>query len=175
MVVHTLNPNTQETEVCRSLSSSQLVQLIQWSGSQLRVSAVELSLWQCIWWSAEAVLPGHFTDTGYRENKWDTGENRGREWERARRLEQIARVSLMPSRAIQWETQLHLDGLSARLETKLNQSAWRGVWARIVELNQPASIQKELERVSIYSVVSLRGWKHSRPRLDCTENRSFQD
>jgi hypothetical protein len=46
-----------------------------------------------------------FTETGCRENKLDTGENRtrAREWE-ARRLEHITKVSMRSGRAIQSET-----------------------------------------------------------------------
>ena len=36
-------------------------------------------------------------------------------------------------------------------EANLNESAWRGVWDRTVELNQPARVQKELERMSLFS------------------------
>jgi hypothetical protein len=86
-----------------------------------------------------------------------------REGEGARRLEQIAKVSMRPSRAFQEKL----------AETKLNQSAGRGVCARIAELNLPARIRKELERVSLFSGKSPR-LKHSRPRLDCREARSFQ-
>jgi hypothetical protein len=36
-------------------------------------------------------------------------------------------------------------------EGNFNQSAWRGVWARTSELNQPTRVQKEVERVSLFS------------------------
>jgi hypothetical protein len=42
-------------------------------------------------------------------------------------------------------------------EANLNLSSWREVWARTAELNQPARVQKELERV-VSSAASLRGW-----------------
>jgi hypothetical protein len=41
------------------------------------------------------------TETGCRENKLDPGEDRTSQREEARRLEQIARVSLRRSRAMQ--------------------------------------------------------------------------
>jgi hypothetical protein len=42
--------------------------------------------------------------------------------------------------------------LEAKRKIGLNQSAWRGVWARIDELNQPARVQKELEQVSLFYI-----------------------
>jgi hypothetical protein len=44
-----------------------------------------------------------------------------------------------------------------------------GVGARTAELNQPAGVKKEQERIA-----SLRGRKRSKPRLNCTEARSIQ-
>jgi hypothetical protein len=41
-------------------------------------------------------------------------------------------------------------------EVRLNLSAWRVVWARTAELNQPARVQKELERTSLFSSKPLR-------------------
>jgi hypothetical protein len=41
-------------------------------------------------------------------------------------------------------------------KVSLNQLAWRGVWARTVELNHSARIQKELERVSLFRSKSQR-------------------
>ena len=38
----------------------------------------------------------------------------------------------------------------------MNQSVWRGVGARTAELNQPARVQKELERVSLFSSKSQK-------------------
>ena len=49
-------------------------------------------------------------------------------------------------------------------EARLNQSAWRVVWARTAELNQPARVQKDLERVSLFSSKSLR-WQLSLANL----------
>jgi len=49
---------------------------------------------------------------------------------------------LRPSRAIQSEAE------RSQFESV---SAWRGVWARIAELNQPARVQKELERLSFFN------------------------
>ena len=52
-----------------------------------------------------------------RENKLDIGDDRNsRERDGARRLDQIVRVSLRPSKAIQEKPR----------EARLNQSAWRG-------------------------------------------------
>ena len=49
-------------------------------------------------------------------------------------------------------------------EASVNQSAWRGVWRKTTELNHPVRVQKELERVNLFSSKSQR-LKHSRPRL----------
>ena len=49
---------------------------------------------------------------------------------------------MRPSRAVQSE---------AEREASWNQSAWRGVWPRTDELNQPGRAQKELERVSLFN------------------------
>lgn len=91
---------------------------------------------------------GRVLETGWRENKLDTGEDRwARGRERARRLEHITRVSLrLPSKAKSQKLR----------EARLNQSAWRGVWTRTAELNQPTRVQKELERVSLFSIKSRR-------------------
>ena len=49
-------------------------------------------------------------------------------------------------------------------EANLNQSTWSGVCTRIAELNQPARVQKKLERVTLFSSKSQR-LKHLRTRL----------
>jgi hypothetical protein len=41
-------------------------------------------------------------------------------------------------------------------EARLNQSAWRRIWGRTAELNQPAKAQKKLARVSLFSSKPLR-------------------
>ena len=41
-------------------------------------------------------------------------------------------------------------------EARLNQSAWRGVGASTAELNEPARVQKELGRVSLFNSKSQR-------------------
>ena len=67
----------------------------------------------------ESSFPGTVIDRLQRENKADAGEGRvSRRMRRSQRLEQIARVSLRPSRAIQPKTEK---------EARLNESAWRGV------------------------------------------------
>lgn len=49
-------------------------------------------------------------------------------------------------------------------EVSLNQSSWRGYWVRKAELKQQASVQKELQRLNLFSSKSQR-LKYSRPRL----------
>jgi hypothetical protein len=65
---------------------------------------------------------------------------------RSQILKQIARVSLKPIRALQSEAK----------RSQFESSAWRGIWARMAELNQPARVQKELERVGLFSSKSPR-------------------
>lgn len=52
-----------------------------------------------------SILLNSFTETGNREHKLDTWRQNEPEWEGARRLEQIARVSMWPSRAMQSEAE----------------------------------------------------------------------
>jgi hypothetical protein len=85
----------------------------------------------------EAVLPWWvYRDRLQVKTEW------AREWEGAMRLEEISRISLRPSRAIQAE---------AETNKWLNLSTWKELWAWIAELNKPARVQKELERVSLFS------------------------
>ena len=102
-------------------------------GPQWRDSALELSSWQFSWWSSGAV----FTRKFYRDRlKREQASHRWRQNEPESEkgpLEQIARISLRPSRAIQSET---------KKEARLNQSAWRWFWTRTTKLNQPARAQK---------------------------------
>ena len=49
-------------------------------------------------------------------------------------------------------------------EADLNQSAWRGVWARTAKLNHSARVQRKLERGSLFSHKSQR-LRHFRPTL----------
>ena len=46
-----------------------------------------------------------FTEIGWKENKLDTVKTEDREWEEARRLEQIAKASVWPGRATQAEAE----------------------------------------------------------------------
>jgi hypothetical protein len=71
-----------------------------------------------------------FTETGCRENKLDTGEDR--ESPRMRRRQKITTDCQSKSEAKQ-----NNSGRNLR-EARLNQSGWRGVGARKAELNQPA-------------------------------------
>ena len=77
----------------------------------------------------EAVLLGEFY---IDRDKPNAGELWGR---------RLHKVSMRPSRAIQWQVK----------EASLTQSAWKGVWAWTADLNQPARVQKELERESVLS------------------------
>jgi hypothetical protein len=81
-------------------------------------------------------------------NKQITGKDRQSQGRGAgvRTWEQIERVKLKPSRASQWEVAIsHIE--SGSLERS---------WARADELNHPARVQKELERVSFSSNKSQR-------------------
>ena len=75
-----------------------------------------------------AVLLGELYRDGLKKkkNKLQTCKDRTRQIMRKSQLEQIARVSLRSRRAIQSE---------AKRESRLNQSVWRGVYARTAELN----------------------------------------
>ena len=66
----------------------------------------------------------------------------------------LFRFGVQISRAIQSQAE----------RSRLNQSAWRGVWTRTANFSQPASIQRELKRLRLCSSTSLR-LKLSRPRL----------
>jgi hypothetical protein len=74
--------------------------------------------------------------------------------EREREREGMGWDSVFPSRPEQFSWKPR--------EDILNQTAWRRVWARTVELNQPARVQKETERLSLHKSQRL---KNSRPRL----------
>lgn len=50
-------------------------------------------------------------------------------------------------------------------EANLSQSAWGGVWPRTAELNQPARVQKERERMSLFHSKFQRLKRSRRPRL----------
>jgi hypothetical protein len=114
-------PNSYEKSYSRAMQGS-------WGEvSQLEFSAVALSLFMD---SCSAVQSAEAVEA--------------REYDGARRLEQIARVSLGMSRAIPWEAK------------RSQRSAWRGFWARTAELNQLPSVQKEPERVSLFSSEPLR-------------------
>ena len=63
--------------------------------------------------------------------------------------------------------------LEAKREARLNQLPWGRVWNRTSELTSEQEFQKH-KKVWVYSTVSLRGRKHSRPRLDYTEARRFK-
>jgi hypothetical protein len=98
-----------------------------------------------------------------RESKLNTGEGRGaRDWEGVRRLEQIAKISMRPSRAIKKRPRERSQIESVSLERSLSQNSW---------VDQPARDQNRKRWA--YSAVSLTGRKHSSPRLDCMEARSF--
>jgi hypothetical protein len=75
---------------------------------------------------------------------------KARESEGARRLEQIARLSLPQSKVTQSETK----------NASLNQLTWREVYNRTAELNQPPRVQKELENMSLFSTKPLRQQLH---------------
>jgi hypothetical protein len=73
--------------------------------------------------------------------------------EGARRLEQISKVSMRPSRAVQerWRK----GGRGWGVCVRLNQSAWRGIRARTAELNQPTR-DKNKEGAILFSSKSQR-------------------
>ena len=83
-----------------------------------------------------------FTQTCLRENKLDPGEDRTDQ-----------RMKTSQKTPIWGEA----EPFSKKLrEARLNQAAWRGVWARTAELNQPARAQRELEGVNHWAVMSQR-------------------
>jgi hypothetical protein len=41
-------------------------------------------------------------------------------------------------------------------KARWNQSAWRGIWVRIAELNQTTRVQKELKRIHLFKRKSPR-------------------
>lgn len=90
-----------------------------------------------------------YTETGCRQNKQDTGKTEG-----ARRLEQSAKVSMGPSRAIQERQR------KGEVCVRLNQSAWRGVRARTAELSQPQRSEQERGELmwqQVSEAVNIRG------------------
>jgi hypothetical protein len=71
-VAHTFNFSTQEKEACWSLNSNQAGLLSQWVESQCNVSEfVEVQFKV-----RGSFYRDSFAETGFRENKLDTGENR---------------------------------------------------------------------------------------------------
>jgi hypothetical protein len=84
----------------------------------------------------------NFTETGWR----DTSEDRANpEW--GARFEHIAKVSIKTSKAI-WS--------EAKKEVRLNQLAWRGVWARTLCWTNQPEFRKNDEGVSLFSTKSQR-------------------
>lgn len=61
-------------------------------------------------------------------------------------IRRITRINLRLIRAIKWEAK----------RSQTEESSWQGIWTRISELNQPAKVQKELERVILFKSKSLR-------------------
>jgi hypothetical protein len=91
-----------------------------------------------------------------RQNKLSTGQD-----SRPQKIRTHCQISMRPTRAIQKSLREKPDWIS-QLGEKFKPE-------QLSQTRQPKN-----KKGWTYSVVNLRGWKHSRPRLDCMEARSFQ-
>jgi hypothetical protein len=94
----------------------------------------------------EEVLPGEFYRDRLKRKQGEYNRWRQNKLENEEPGDQTDLLELAWSQSKQFNPR----------EARLNQTAREGIWARRAELNQPARVQKEKERVRLFSSKSQR-------------------